>query len=172
MAHTPAETAVKPFVISRVLNTPRELVWKAWTERDRLVAWFGPKGCLISHAKMDFRPGGMFHYAMKLPNGVEMWGKFVYQKIVPPDRLEWLNCFSDANAGLGRHPMAPQFPAEMYTVVTFTEQNRQTTVTITWQPHNATPEECAFFNTMHSGMTQGWTGTFEQLEEYLAKSKA
>lgn len=37
-------TAERPFVISRTFNVPRELMWKAWTERERLMQWFGPKG--------------------------------------------------------------------------------------------------------------------------------
>jgi len=38
------ETAERPFVISRTFNVPLELMWKAWTERERLMQWFGPKG--------------------------------------------------------------------------------------------------------------------------------
>jgi hypothetical protein len=48
----------------------RNRVWKAWTERDELMQWFGPKGFKMTTAKPDFRPGGIFHlslYARKLP---------------------------------------------------------------------------------------------------------
>src|SRR5205823_6045335 len=57
----------KPFVITRTFDAPRDKVWKAWTERDRLVQWFSPKGFKITTAKLDFRPAGMFHYCMRSP---------------------------------------------------------------------------------------------------------
>jgi uncharacterized protein YndB with AHSA1/START domain len=40
-----------PFVISRTFDGPRERLWKAWTERDRLMQWFGPKGFTMPVAK-------------------------------------------------------------------------------------------------------------------------
>jgi uncharacterized protein YndB with AHSA1/START domain len=166
------ETTGKPFVISRVLNAPRELVWKAWTERDRLAQWFGPKGVTITTASLDFRPGGIFHYCMKTPDGKDMWGKFTYRKITPPERIEWVNSFSDPSGGITRHPMAPAWPAEMLSVATFEDQGGKTKLSIHWSPLNATAEEVAFFNGMHSSMNQGWTGTFEQLEAYLATAKS
>ena len=48
------------FVITRVFNAPREKVWRAWTEREQLMQWFGPKGFTMPVAHMDFRPGGFF----------------------------------------------------------------------------------------------------------------
>src|SRR5258706_14903907 len=77
--------AAQEFVITRVFAAPRELVWKAWTERDRLMQWFGPKGFTMPTAKMDFRPGGVFHYCMRSAEGHEMWGTFVYREIVAPE---------------------------------------------------------------------------------------
>jgi uncharacterized protein YndB with AHSA1/START domain len=163
--------APQPFVIARTFDAPRDLVWKAWTERDHLMKWFGPKGCTISTAKLDFRPGGMFHYAMKMPDGKEMWGKFVYREIVPPEKIVLVNSFSDAQGGITRHPMSATWPREMLSTSLFTEHDRKTTITLTWIPLNATAEEWATFNAAHGGMQQGWTGTFEQLEEYLAKAQ-
>jgi len=53
----PIETTSRDFVISRVFDAPRELVWKCFTEPDRMQEWWGPKGCTIVAAKMDFRVG-------------------------------------------------------------------------------------------------------------------
>src|SRR5271168_1944404 len=64
-----AKMRVKPFVILREFNASRELVWKAWTEREHLMKWFGPRGCTIGTANLDFRPGGSFHYCMATPDG-------------------------------------------------------------------------------------------------------
>ena len=68
MNATSAATATKSpdFVISRVLDAPRELVWKCFTEAEHQ-EWWGPKGVTVTQSKIDLRPGGMHHYAMKAP---------------------------------------------------------------------------------------------------------
>ncbi len=60
MTPTTPKTVERPFVISRSFDVPRERLWKTWTERDRLMQWFGPKGFKMPVAKLDFRPGGTF----------------------------------------------------------------------------------------------------------------
>ena len=94
----------KPFVIFREFAAPRDLVWKAWTERERFVQWFGPKGFMMILATMDLRPGGMTLYNMQSPDGKVMWGKAVYREIVPQEKLVWINSFSDKDGGTTRHP--------------------------------------------------------------------
>jgi uncharacterized protein YndB with AHSA1/START domain len=164
-----AESLCKPFVISREFDAPRELVWKAWTERERLMEWFGPKGFTMSAAKLDFRPGGIFHYALRAPDGKEMWGKFVYREIIAPEKIVLVNSFSDENGGLTRHPFSPGWPLQMLTETTFAECDGKTTVMIKWTPIDSTDEERKIFDDARGSMTQGWTGTFEQLAEYLEK---
>jgi len=163
-----AET-ITPFVISRTFDAPRELVWKAWSERARLMAWFAPKGFTMPAAKLDFRPGGMFHYCMAAPNGNEMWGKFVYREIVAPEKIVLVNSFSDEDGGITRHPMSATWPLEMLSTFTLSERNGKTTATVEWIPHNPTDEERKTFDAAHDGMKQGWSGTFDQLAAYLAK---
>ena len=170
--HLQAKAATgQEFVISRVFAAPRETVWKAWTERERLVEWFGPKGFKITTANLDLRPGGIFHYCMRSPDGHEMWGKFVYREIVAPERIVLVNSFSDVVGGLARHPMSPTWPLEMLSTTTFSEQAGKTTMTLKWAPLNATEEERKTFEAAHKGMEQGWTGTLDQLSEYLADAK-
>jgi uncharacterized protein YndB with AHSA1/START domain len=132
--------------------------------------WFSPKGFTVQTAKMDFRPGGTYHYCLRSPEGTEMWGRAVYHDITAPESLVWVNSFSDERGGLGRHPMAPTWPLEMLTTVTLAEQGDKTTVTVRWLPLNPSEEERATFDAGHDSMRKGWTGTFEQLEEYLAKA--
>lgn len=160
---------VEPMVIARVFDAPRERVWQAWTVVERLKQWFSPKGFTVIAAKMDLRPGGSYHYGMRMPNGQEMWGKWVFREIKAPERLVLVNSFSDAAGGLTRHPMAPTWPREMLSTTTFTETAGKTTITLEWLPLNATPEEIATFEAGRPGMTQGWTGTMEQLTGYLKK---
>ena len=160
----------KEFVISRAFDAPRERMWKVWTQREHMMQWFGPKGFVMSQATLDFRVGGVFHYCLRTPDGKEMWGKFTFREIDPPKRLVWINAFSDEKGGLGHHPFAPQWPQQMLTTVTFDERDGRTTVTVRWSTIDATPEEQRTFDTGHDSMRMGWTGTFDQLEQYLAKS--
>lgn len=162
--------AENAFVISRTFAAPRDQVWKAWTERERLMEWFGPKGFKMTVANLDFRPGGTFHYCLRPSAGSEMWGKFVYREITPPGRIVMVNSFSDEDGRLNRHPASETWPLEMLTTVTFTEEKGKTTVTVRWSPINPTPEERKTFDSSHDGMRQGWNGTFAQLEEYLARN--
>lgn len=164
--------ATKDFVVSRVFDAPRDLVWKAWTEADRLKEWFGPKGVTIPTVKMDLRPGGVCLYAMRMPNGQEMWGKWTFREVVAPERLVLISSFSDPSGGVTRHPMSPTWPLETLSTTTFVESGGKITLSITWSPYNATDAERETFNTSHSGMTQGWAGTMEQLTAYLAKAQA
>jgi uncharacterized protein YndB with AHSA1/START domain len=165
-------TPGKDFVLARVFNAPRDLVWKCFTDPERMKQWWGPKGVKILKAKMDLRPGGSYHYGMQTPDGKVMWGKFVYRKIDPQDRIEFINSFSDESGGLTRHPFAPNWPLELLSVFTFEDQSGgKTKFTIRWTPHNATAEEQKTFDDGHASMTQGWGGTLDQLEAYLAKIK-
>jgi uncharacterized protein YndB with AHSA1/START domain len=161
----------KEFVISRTFDAPRDLVWKAWTERERMMEWFGPKGFSMTKATLDFRPGGVFHYCLKGPDGKEMWGKWVYREIVPPEKIVHVHSFSDEKGGVTVHPMSPTWPRQMLSTATFTEKDGKTTITLAWSTLNATPEEQKTFDSNFEGMTMGWTGTFEQLTEYLAKQR-
>jgi len=160
----------KPFIITQTFNAPRARLWKAWTDREQLMQWFGPKGFTMTTAKLDLRPGGTFHYCLSSSDGKEMWGKFVYREINAPERIVLVNSFSDAQGGLTRHPMAPTWPLEMLSSTTLVEEGGKTRLTIEWSPLDPTDEERKMFDGAHEGMKQGWGGTFGQLADYLAKS--
>jgi len=170
MIDTPQAADSEAFVLSRVFDAPPALVWKALTERDHLVKWWGPKGFTMRVATLDLRPGGTFHYCMASPNGQEMWGKFVYKEVVAPERLVFINSFSDAKGGITRHPMAPDWPLEVFNVQTLTEANGKTTLSMRGTPHNATAAESKVFAAGHTSMQAGFKGTLDQLETYLAQS--
>ena len=161
---------MEPFVISRVFDAPRERVWQAWTEVEPLKQWWGPKGFTVTHCKLDLRPGGTMHYCLSVPGGGEMWGKFVYREIVKPERLVWVNSFSDKDGGTTVHPMSPTWPREMLSTATFEAQGGTTKVTIQWVPlDTSTDLERATFEAGRASMMMGWTGTMEQLTSYLEK---
>lgn len=162
-----------PFVIARVLDAPREKVWRVWTEVEHLQRWWGPKGFTVSHCKVDLRPSGIMHYCLRGPDGSEMWGKFVYREIAKPERLVWINSFSDQDGGTTVHPMMADWPREMRTTVTFGAQGARTKVTVHWVPvDGSTESERRTFDAGRNSMQQGWTGTFEQLEAYISLDEA
>lgn len=166
----PDLSAPNTFTITRTFDAPRHLVFKAWTEAERLEHWWGPKGYTPRVAKLDLRPGGIFHYQLRSPEGTEMWGKFIYREIQIPSRLVFITSFSDEAGGITRHAFVPNWPREMWSAVTFTEQNDRTTVTVEWAPLNATEVERKTFAEGHDSMQQGWTGTLDQLSDYLAEA--
>jgi len=159
---------LEEFVITRVFDAPRDLVWKAFTEPQRLKEWWGPKGVTVIESKMDLRPGGSYHYAMRTPDGNTMWGKFVYREITPPSRMVFVSSFSDEAGGITRHPMAPTWPLEILSTFLFEEESGKTRFTVRWSTLNATEEERATFVAGHASMQQGWGGTLDKLAVYLA----
>lgn len=160
------------FVIARSFDAPRDLVWKAFTEAERMTHWWGPRGFTVIASTMDLRPGGIYHYGLKAPDGSTMWGKFVYRDIAAPERLVLVNSFSNAAGEITRHPMSPTWPLRMLSTFRFGEEDGRTSVTITWSPLDADETERATFAGAHASMQQGWTGTFDQLGAYLAQARA
>lgn len=164
------QTSGKDFVISRLLDAPRDLVWKAFTDPERMKRWWGPKGFGVAAAKMDLRPGGTYHYGLRAPDGNTMWGKFVYREIVPPERLVFVNSFSNPAGGVTRHPIVPTWPMETLITVTFDEEpGGKSKLNVRWAAHNANEVEQKTFDASHVGMKATWTGTLDRLGAYLAK---
>lgn len=160
----------KEFVYSRTFDAPRDLVWKAWSEPERLAQWWGPKGCKLKVGSLDFRPGGIFHYGMEWQTGQIMWGRFVYREMVPPERLVFVNSFSDENKQVTRAPFNENWPREILNVVTFEDIGGKTKITLRGAPIDATDEERKVFEGHFDSMNQGFGGTFDQLAAYLTKS--
>jgi len=172
LTQTKTETKAGDFVITRVFDASPDLLWKCFTEPERMKEWFGPKGSEVVAAKMDLRVGGTYHGAMRGPDGKVMWAKFVYREIVPPQRLVWEHSFSDEAGGLARHPLSPTWPLRLLTTVTLQDApGGKTTLTLTLSLLDATPQEQSTFNAAHDGMRSGWGGSFERLDIYLASHK-
>jgi len=163
-------TAGKEFVVTRVFDAPRDLVWRAHSESERLAQWWGPKGFRLHSVKLDFRPGGVFHYGMRSPDGHDIWGRIVYREIVAPERIVFVLSFSDQEGRVTRNPWSPIWPLEVLNTLTFTEQRGKTTLTLRGRPINATGEECKDFEAGFASMEQGFGGTYDQLADYLASA--
>ena len=155
-----------------MFDAPRELVWKCFTDPAHMQAWWGPKGVTVIAAKMDLRPGGIFHYRMEAPTAGRCGARWSTARSSPPDRIVFLNSFSDEAGGTTHHPMAPTWPLEMLSIFTFEElPGGKTRFTVRWSPHNATEEGRKTFDTKHDSMRQGWGGTLDKLAGYLPKAR-
>lgn len=159
----------RELVITRIFDAPRELVWQAFTESDRLAHWWGPKGFTMLVHTLDFRPGGVFHYSMRSPDGHIGWGKFVYRDIQAPERLVFVSSFADADGNIIRSPFSPTWPLEVLNAVTLAESNGKTTVILRGGPINSTEGERDTFWNARESVRQGFAGTFDQLADYLAE---
>ena len=164
-----ADAANVDFVITRRFKAPRALVFAAWTELDHLMKWFGPKGTTIPKAELDLRPGGSFHYCLRMPDGSQMWGKWVFREIVAPERIVLVSSFADAAGNVVPAPMIAGWPLQTLSTTTFVERDGETELTLRWSPLDATDAQRALFGNMHDSMRGGWGGTMEQLEVYLAQ---
>lgn len=154
--------------IVRDFNAPKNLVFDAFATAEAFAEWWGPVGMPITVLHFDFKPGGKVHYKMEAPGQI-MWGIFNYHNIVEPDLLEFVSSFSDEGGNICRAPFPIEFPLEIFNRLTLEENNGITTVTLSGHPVNPTPEQEATYNSMFENMSQGFAGTFNQLEAYLAK---
>lgn len=159
------------FVINRTFDAPLDVMYEMWTNPKHFQKWLPPTGMEMQFLRADLRPGGSTFYVMT-GNNIKMYGRAHYQKIEKPGTLVYTQEFVDENENVSRHPLAPTWPASMLTTVQLTAEGPdQTRVTITWEPHgHVTPEELDTFIKARGGMTQGWTGSFDKLEDYLAKA--
>ncbi len=134
----PDTTAAKKedLVVTRILDAPLELVWKAWTEPDQVQRWWGPKYYTSPSCKIDLRVGGKYIFAMQAPadqGGQISYTSGVYQRIVPMQLLEFTQGLSDADGNRidpQQAGMPADFPKEMRTVVTFKAKGNMTELTI------------------------------------------
>jgi uncharacterized protein YndB with AHSA1/START domain len=170
---TLATADTQEFTITRTFEASRQHVWKAWSDPQALARWWGPKGSTIRVLKLEFRPGGMFHYSMAYRPGHEMYGRFIYREILAPERLAFVVSFSDPDGGITRAPfpqLEGKWPLEVLNTLTLTERDGRTTLSLIGGPINATEEERKIFAGMHDSMRQGFGGTFDQLADYLAQA--
>jgi uncharacterized protein YndB with AHSA1/START domain len=146
----------REYVTTRTVNAPRELVFKAWTERDHLMQWWGLKTWRPTYCTVDLRPGGTWHYCFRSTEGQESWGKATYHEITPPERLEYTDAFSD--------PQGSVLPPRMHNIVAFAEQDGKTLITLTIRFETETERG----KILGMGMAAGLAETLDCLEEHLA----
>ncbi len=124
-------------VITRIIDAPIEMVWKAWTDPEQVQRWWGPKDYISPVCKIDLREGGRYIFCMRAPKeqgGQDMYTSGVYTKIVPLKRLEFTQSLSDKD-GNKINPMQvgmpPDFPEEVRTAILFKARGEMTELIIT-----------------------------------------
>ena len=165
-------TGDETFVINRSFDAPLDQMFELWTDPKHLANWLPPTGFTMQFLRADIREGGSSLYVMQNDSGLKMYGRAQYLSVEKPHRLTYTQEFCDENENPARHPMAPTWPASMLTTVEFAaESEGRTRVTVTWRTHGTvTPEELETFINGRAGMTQGWSGSFDKLDQYLASS--
>jgi uncharacterized protein YndB with AHSA1/START domain len=127
----------RDLVVTRVMNAPVELVWKAWTDPALVMRWWGPDYFTSPSAKIDFREGASSIVCMRAPKdfgGQDFYNTWAYRQIVPMQRIEFIQNLTDKD-GQRIDPavvgMPPDFPEDIRTVVTFKPLGDKTEMTIT-----------------------------------------
>jgi uncharacterized protein YndB with AHSA1/START domain len=146
-------TADRELVIKRILDAPRELVFKAWTDPEHLMRWWGPHGHKLVSCKVDVRAAGAWRFCMVSPTGLKEWQRGAYREVVPPERLVFSYGFEDASG----HPSH-----ESVVTVTFAEQSGKTALTL----HQAVFESVA----VRDDHVRGWGEALDRLGEYVAQT--
>ncbi len=148
------EPEERVLVITRVLDAPRVLVFKVWTQPEHLVRWWGPSGFTLPDCKVELQEGGAFRCHMRSPEGTNHHMHGVYREIVAPERLSFTWAWID-EAGQRGH--------ETLVTVLLEEAGAQGEKTRLTLHHAVFESESA--RDAHNG---GWTECFERLAAYVA----
>jgi uncharacterized protein YndB with AHSA1/START domain len=125
-----SENETHDVVVTRTFDAPRERVWRAWSDPDQVMTWWGPEGFTSPTCRMDFREGGTTLVSMRSDEGWELYNTWTYRSIEPMDRIEFLLGFADGDgnavspAELG---LPPGIPDVVRHVVSFSEIDGTTT---------------------------------------------
>jgi uncharacterized protein YndB with AHSA1/START domain len=137
--------------LKRVLGAPRQSVFRALTEPDELVKWWGPSGFTVPGIELDLRVGGGYRIAMQPPEGdlFHLAGEF--REVDPPSRLAYTFRWEDPD------------PDDRETVATLTlnELGESTELALAQGPFATEPRWA-----LHR---EGWTDSFDKLEELLRR---
>lgn len=157
--NSPSERLDAPdMLLTRVLNAPRELVFKVWTDAEQLRQWWGPKGFTNPVCEVSLRSGGAIRIHMRAPDGTVYPMTGVYQEIVAPERLVFQSSALDENG-------QPLF--EVLHTVTFAAEGQKTRLTV--QAHVL--ETTAAGAPHLKGAEEGWSQSLDRLDGHLNRTQ-
>jgi uncharacterized protein YndB with AHSA1/START domain/catechol 2,3-dioxygenase-like lactoylglutathione lyase family enzyme len=87
VCHAASPTADREFLHTRLMDAPRERVFRALAEARRLARWWGPKGFSSTFELFEFRPGGIWRFVLHGPDGKNYPNENVFQEIIAPERV-------------------------------------------------------------------------------------
>jgi len=159
MTTTPKATAIsdRELVLTRIINAPREKVFKAWTDPKLLKQWFAPLPYTVSVAETDVRPGGSNLVVMRGPDGTESPNRGVYLEVVKNERLVFTDAYTKA--------WEPSKNPFMTVILTFEDEAGKTKYTarvLHWTVADRETHE-------KMGFQQAWGECTDQLAALVAK---
>jgi uncharacterized protein YndB with AHSA1/START domain len=159
MSQAAIARATREITLTRVIDAPRDLVFRMWTDPVHLAKWWGPRDFTNPVCEIDFRPGGALRIVMRAPDGTDypMAGNF--REIVAPERLVFTNCALDRDGNV---------LLDGLTTVTFAEQGRKTKLTVQTRATALTPTAVRYLE----GMQAGWEQTLDGLEQHAQDTAA
>ena len=143
----------REFVLTRIFDASRALVFEAWTRPEHVRQWYGCKVATLRACEIDLRVGGSYRYTLRAPDGVDHTMTGVYRDIAPPERLVYTERY--VTDGFQSN--------EAVVTVIFAEQNGRTTLTSTVR-HQSSADRDGHLN---SGMETGAAEVFDRLAEHL-----
>src|SRR5581483_4632982 len=152
----------REIIMERQFNAPRMLMLQVFTRAEHLKRWWAPPPYTLPVCTIDLRPGGVWHYCMRSPEGQDQWARSVYREIATPEKLVYTTTFVDEQA----NPIEGM--PEHLTTVSFTKKGGKTRVTLRAQFSSAEALKVA----VNIGMPQGVTITWAYLIEYVQKLRA
>ncbi|MGE5293649.1 MAG: SRPBCC domain-containing protein [Solirubrobacterales bacterium] len=168
MRSTPTkQAAAQTLVITRTLNAPRELVFKAWTEPEQVMRWWGPKTYTTPACEIELRLGGIFRTCMRSPEGRDYWSQGIYHEIDEPNRIVFSDAFSDEHGHMvspTQYGMSDDWPTETIVTVSLSEHAGKTRLVLQHWPLQPSPERDL--------CQQGWNESLDKLAEYLVEETA
>ena len=139
--------------LERVMDAPRELVFKALSDEKHLDQWWGPEGFVNETHAMDFSVGGLWHYTMHGPDGKD-WPNWIrYTEITPPARIAY-----DHGGELGE-------PAHFRGLILLEDEGGKTRVSLTLIFETAEARDA----TIDFGAVEGGRQTLAKLDAYASR---
>jgi uncharacterized protein YndB with AHSA1/START domain len=142
----------KEITYTRMLNAPRELVWKAWTEPDHIKEWFGPNGFTITNKSMEVKAGASWIFTMH-GFGKDFPNKIIFMEVIKPERLMYRHTDDDDSDPLSFH-------------VTITFEQVGNTTKLTMHSIFSSAEELDRLNKEVNAIESG-KQTLNRLDEYV-----
>ena len=158
------------YILDRIFDAPREMVWKAWTDPQLLARWYGPGVETIIH-KFDPVVGGFWHNEMKWGDK-SMLSTAEFTAVEENKLLVWNHSAADENWNVVSNPMMPDWPTTLRTTVTFEDVGEKTKVRLVWTPVDASEAELACFAGAMNKMGGGWESGYAIMDEIFAELQA